>query len=82
MLTLTTYQSGVQSIKVKGHLVTIPESSDILKAGWDMFSKVLRNMCLDSNIYLRWKRTRRGIPICIFSYRPLNPFPKHDTKNA
>ena len=33
MLTLTTYQSGAHSIEVKGHVITIPESFDILKKG-------------------------------------------------
>ncbi len=42
MLTLTTYQDGEYSRSMKGELVSIEESFEILKDGWDKLSKILR----------------------------------------
>jgi hypothetical protein len=41
LMTLTTYQDGWYSRK-KGRMMTIPESFNALKIGWDKLSKVLR----------------------------------------
>jgi hypothetical protein len=42
MLTLTTYQDGPHSVKIKGHEVTIEESFEILKNSWGNLLMVLR----------------------------------------
>lgn len=76
MLTLTTYQSGVHSIKVKGHIVTIPESFDILKTGWDKLSKVLRKHVPGLEYILAMEAHKSGYPhLHIFLLTP-EPIPE------
>jgi len=62
MLTLTTYQSGAHSIKVKGHVVTIPEAFKIIKKGWDNLSKVLRKYIPGLNYILAMEAHKSGYP--------------------
>lgn len=62
MLTLTTYQSGAHSIKVKGHVVTIPEAFDIIKKGWDNLSKVIRKYVPGLNYILAMEAHKSGYP--------------------
>lgn len=42
MLTLTTYQDGTYSQTMRGEPVSIEESFEILRDGWDKLSKILR----------------------------------------
>lgn len=42
MLTLTTYQSGAHSVRIRGHRVTREESFEILKQSWDKLLMALR----------------------------------------
>ncbi len=62
MLTLTTYQSGEHSIKMKGHIVTIPEAFDIIKKGWDNLSKVLRKHVPRIEYILAMEAHKSGYP--------------------
>ena len=63
MLTLTTYQDGDFSIREKGHLVTIPDSFEILKENWKKRSMLIRNR-IRKNVDYLWI---------------LEPHMKHDT---
>jgi hypothetical protein len=62
LLTLTTYQSGQHSIEKKGHAVSIPESFDLLKGGWDNLSKVLRKHIPGLDYILAMEAHKSGYP--------------------
>jgi hypothetical protein len=47
LLTLTSYQAGVYSQKVKGEIISIEHSFQLLKEGWDKLSKILRKYIKD-----------------------------------
>lgn len=82
MLTLTTYQSGAHSIKVKGHIVTIPEAFDIIKKGWDNLSKVLRKYIPGLNYILAMEAHKSGYPhFHIFLLTP-DPIPEELQKKC
>jgi len=49
MMTLTTYQDGEYSLSIKGKPVTIEESFELLKDGWNKLSKILRKYIKDLN---------------------------------
>jgi hypothetical protein len=76
MLTLTTYQSGEHSVKVKGHVVNIPEAFDIIKKGWDNLSKVLRKYVPGLEYILAMEAHKSGYPhFYIFLLTP-EPIPE------
>lgn len=49
MMTLTTYQDGKYSQSIKGKPVTIEESFELLKEGWNKLSKILRKYIKNLN---------------------------------
>jgi hypothetical protein len=62
MLTLTTYQNGQYSESVKGHIVTIPESFDILKTSWGKLRQALHRYIPDLNYLWLMEAHKSGYP--------------------
>lgn len=76
LLTLTTYQSGEHSIRMKGHAVSIPEAFDLLKSGWDNLSKVLRKNIPGLDYILAMEAHKSGYPhLHVFLLTP-EPIPQ------
>lgn len=76
LLTLTTYQGGQHSIEKKGHAVSIIESFDILKSGWDNLRKVLRWNIPNLDYILAMEAHKSGYPhLHVFLLTP-EPIPQ------